>query len=167
MDTQTWIAIFVGITAVAFVTQAFVMLAMFLQVKKLSETVKTVTADVQERINPVISKASHILEDSQERISSLMNDAAEMTRMARGQTAKVDRIMTDSLERLRVQIIRADQILTGTLEVVEDAGSRVRKTVSGPVIQASAVLHGIKTGIDFLRGRTTDKGVGSDDELFI
>jgi|ERR1700683_463885 len=168
MDSMTWIAVFTVVAAVAIVLQASMMVGMYLEIKKLQVQVKTVTADVQARINPVIAKVTTILEDSQDRISSVMADAAEVTRMARGQAAKVDRVMTDTLERLRVQIIRADQILTGALEVVEDAGIRVRKTVSGPVIQASAVLHGLKVGIDFLRGKMGDKvGVGTDDELFI
>ena len=167
MENGTWIAIFIVVAATAIVMQAFVMLGMYLQIKKTSEQVKTLGTELQAKINPVVSKVDNILEDSEERISSLMGDAAEITRMARGQAAKVDRILNDSLERLRVQIIRADQILTGALEVVEDAGSRVRKTVAGPVIQASAVLHGIKTGIDFLRGRASKETVGTDDELFI
>jgi len=169
MDTNmTWIAVFIVVAAVAIVMQAFVMLGMYLQIKKTREQVAKLSEDLMARINPVVTKVSNILEDSEERISSLMGDAAEVTRMARIQATKVDRIMTDSLERLRVQIIRADQILTGALEVVEDAGSRVRKTVAGPVIQASAVLHGLKVGIDYLRGRTGDKaGVATDDELFI
>jgi seryl-tRNA synthetase len=169
MDTNmTWIAVFIVVAAVAIVMQAFVMLGMYLQIKQTCEQVKKMGEELQAKINPVITKVSNILEDSEERISSLMADAADVTRMARMQASKVDRIMTDTLERLRVQIIRADQILTGALEVVEDAGSKVRKTIAGPVIQASAVLHGLKVGIDFLRGRVGDKaGVGTDDELFI
>jgi hypothetical protein len=167
MDQQTWIAAFVVIAAIAIVMQACVMLGMYLQIRKTREQVTQLGADLQAKVNPIITKATHILEDSEDRISSLMTDAADITRMARGQAAKVDRILNDSLERLRVQIIRADQILTGTLEVVEDAGSRVRKTVAGPVLQASAVLHGIKVGIDYLRGRSGEKGMGNDDELFI
>ena len=167
MDQQTWIAAFVVIAAIAIVMQACVMLGMYLQIKQTREQVKQLSADLQAKITPVVTKVSRILEDSEDRISSIMSDAAEITRTARGEAAKVDRILNDSLERLRVQIIRADQILTGTLEVVEDAGSRVKKTVAGPVLQASAVLHGLKVGIDYLRGRNAEKGMGNDDELFI
>jgi len=94
---------------------------------------------------------------------------AEIDAYARGRDGRVKQVIASlSGEWQAVQIIRADQILTGALEVVEDAGSRVRKTVAGPVIQASAVLHGLKVGIDYLRGRTGDKaGMATDDELFI
>jgi hypothetical protein len=67
-------------------------------------------------------------------------------------------------------VIRADQILTGALEVIEDTGSRVRRTVQGPVMQVSAVLKGIKVGLDFIRGqqpRRPTESASVDDELFI
>jgi hypothetical protein len=111
------------------------------------------------------------LEDSEDRISSIMGDSAEITRMARGQAQKIDRVFTDSLERLRVQVIRADQILTGALEVIEDTGTRVRKSLWAPVQQVSAVLKGVKVGIDVLRGVRNrgpeSDGATQDEELFI
>src|SRR5208282_6870372 len=114
--------------------------------------IKRVTTDLETRVNPILLRINRILDDSQDRISSMVGDAAEVTRIARGQAQKVDRVFTDAVERLRVQVIRADQILTGALEVIEDTGSRVRRTMTGPVMQVSAVLKGIKVGLDFIRG---------------
>jgi hypothetical protein len=72
---------------------------------------------------------------------------------------------------LRIQVIRADQILTGALEVVEDAGSRVRRTLWGPIHQASALIKGLKVGLDFIRGqqrrRPEPDSITQDEELFI
>ena len=99
------------------------------------------------------SRINRILDDSQDRISSIVGDAAEITRITRGQAQKVDRVFTDAVDRLRVQVIRADHLLTGALEVLEDTGSKVRKTVTGPVTQVAAVLKGIKVGLDFIRGQ--------------
>jgi hypothetical protein len=100
-----------------------------------------------------------------------MGDAAEITRIARGSAQKVDRVFTDAVERLRIQVIRADHILNGALEVVEDAGSRFRKTLWGPIHQASALLKGLKVGLDFIRGqqkRRSDSDTATqDEELFI
>ena len=112
---------------------------------------------------------NHILEDSEDRIASIMGDAAEITRMARGQAQKMDRVFTDAVERLRIQVIRADQILTGTLEVIEDAGSKFRKTVWGPVQQASALIKGLKVGLDFsaATNRPDSDSTPQDEELFI
>ena len=104
------------------------------------------------------------------KLSSIMGDAAEVTRLARSQAQKVDRVFTDAVERLRIQVIRADQILTGTLEVIDEAGSKFRKTLWGPVQQASALIKGLKVGLDYIRGqrrRSETEGAPQDEELFI
>jgi hypothetical protein len=69
----------------------------------------------------------------------------------------MDRIMTEATDRMRGQIVRADRILTGTLEAVEDAGFAVRRNFMGPVQKASAVVQGIKIGLDVLRSRRGNK----------
>lgn len=63
----------------------------------------------------------------------------------------MDRILSEALERLRLQLIHVDQILTGAMETVEEAGSRLRQTIWGPVVQATAVIRGIQTGLEFFR----------------
>jgi hypothetical protein len=127
--------------------------------------------DLHGRIDPILARTARILDDSEDRVSSIMGDAAEITRIARGQAQKVDRVFTDAVERLRLQVIRADQILTGTLEVVEDAGSKFRRTVWVPMQQASALLKGLKAGLDILRAsnrhRHQSDSVQQDEELFI
>jgi G3E family GTPase len=65
----------------------------------------------------------------------------------------MDRVMTDAADRLRGQVVHADRILTNTLEAVEDAGIQLRKSVLQPVKKASALLSGIKVGLDILRSR--------------
>jgi 5-hydroxyisourate hydrolase-like protein (transthyretin family) len=113
---------------------------------------------------------NRIVEDSQDRIASIVGDAAEITRIARNQAQKVDRVFTDAVERMRSQVIRADHILTGALEVIEDTGSKFRKTLWAPVHQASAFLKGMKVGLDFIRGQKRppeSRPTTQDEELFI
>ena len=76
-----------------------------------------------------------------------------MVYLARVQAQKLDKVFTEASDRLRGQLVRADRILTGTLEAVEDAGTQVRRTILGPVQKASALVQGIKVGLDFLRAR--------------
>jgi hypothetical protein len=167
---QAWMMVFVIVAAAAIVMQAVIMFGMYSQFKQTSEHLLRMTRDLDSRISPILLRMNRILEDSEERISSIVGDAAEVTRIARGQAQKVDRVFTDAVDRLRVQVIRSDQILTGALEVIEDTGSRVRRTLQGPVMQVSAVLKGIKVGLDFIRGqqpRRPTESASVDDELFI
>jgi uncharacterized protein with ACT and thioredoxin-like domain len=169
---NVWIEAFIVIAAVAIVVQMVILLGMYLQMKGAIEKFTQIANEVKTRVDPILLRVDRILEDSEDKIASIMGDGAEITRLARGQAQKVDRIFTDSLERLRIQVIRADQILTGTLEVIEDTGTKVRNTLWGPVHQVSAVLKGIKVGIDVLRGvqrraQPESDGAPQDEELFI
>ncbi len=166
-----WIEAFIIIAAIAIVIQMAILLAMFVQLKASLEQFTRLANDLHARIDPILLRVTRILDDSEDRIASIMGDAAEITRIARGQAQKVDRVFTDAVERLRTQVIRADHILTGTLEVVEDAGTKVRKSFLGPIQQASALLKGLKVGLDFIRGqqrrRAEPDSAPQDEELFI
>jgi 5-hydroxyisourate hydrolase-like protein (transthyretin family) len=166
-----WVEAFIVIAAIAIVMQMTILLVMMLQLKKSLEHFTRLSTDLQARIDPILTRVNRILEDSEGRISSVMGDTAEITRLARSQAQKLDRIFTDTIERLQIQVIRADQILTGALEVVDEAGTKFRNTLWGPIRQASAVMKGIKVGLDMLRrqqgGREAPDVAPQDEELFI
>jgi hypothetical protein len=165
-----WLDAFIFIAAIAIVVQMVILAAMFVVMRKTAMRFTEMAAQFQARVDPILLRTSRILEDSEERIASIISDAAEISRLARTQTQRVDRVFSDAVERLRVQVVRADHILTGTLEVIEEAGSKVRSTVWEPVRQVSAVLKGLKAGLDMIRGRerrTASETAPQDEELFI
>jgi len=73
----------------------------------------------------------------------------------------VDRVFTDAADRLRGQLVHADRILTGALEAVEEAGSQFKHSFWRPMQKASALVQGIKVGLDLLRSR---RGSSRGDE---
>jgi len=165
-----WVEAFVIISGIAIVVQMVILAVMYSQMRTSLNHFTRIANDLHSRLDPILGRIDHILEDSEDRITSIMGDAAEVTRLARSQAQKVDRVFTDAVERLRIQVIRADHILTGTLEVIEETGSKVRKTLWGPVQQASAILKGLKVGLDYLRGqkrRSETETAPQDEELFI
>jgi hypothetical protein len=147
----SWIPLFVIVTAVAIVLQAIILVALFLQLRRTAARVEETISDLNTRLSPIISRLQVLVEDVSPRLSGIVADAAELTRLARGQAQKVDRILTETMERLRMQLIHVDQILTGAMEAVEEAGSRMRDTIWGPVVKASAMIRGIQTGLEFFR----------------
>jgi hypothetical protein len=165
-----WVEAFIIISGIAIVVQMVILAGMYFQMRTSLNHFTRIANDLHSRLDPILGRIDHILEDSEDRITSIMGDAAEVTRLARSQAQKVDRVFTDAVERLRIQVIRADHILTGTLEVIEETGSKVRKTLWGPVQQASAILKGLKVGLDYLRGqkrRSETETAPQDEELFI
>jgi hypothetical protein len=168
---QNWMEAFVIVATVAIIIQMGILLAMYIQFREMNRQITRISTDLQSKIEPILVRVNRILEDSQDRIASIVGDAAEITRIARLQAQKVDRVFTDAVERLRGQLIRGDHILTGALEVIEETGSKVKRTFWGPLQQASALLRGVMVGLDILRGGHRASGDASrarqDEELFI
>jgi hypothetical protein len=169
---QTWIVVSVVIAAVAIVVQVTILTAMFFQMRRSMERLDKLTGDLHTRIGPIITRVQILLDDTQPRISELVADAAHVVYLARGQAQKMDRIFTDASDRLRGQLVHADRILTGALETVEEAGTQFRRSFWRPVQRVSAVVTGIKVGLDLLRSRRgrsgrSDDAVEHEEELFI
>jgi 5-hydroxyisourate hydrolase-like protein (transthyretin family) len=165
-----WLEAFIVVATIAIVIQMAILLAMFVQMRVAMRQFMRIASDLQARIDPILVRVNRMLEDSEDRIASIMGDAAELTRLTRTQAQKVDRVFTDAADRLRDQIIRADRILTGALEVVEEAGSTFRRTLWQPFNQISAIIKGLKAGLDVIRGqkpRSSAEPATQDEELFI
>jgi uncharacterized protein YoxC len=170
---ETWVVISVVIAALAIVFQACMLTAMFLQMRRTLERVERLTDHLETRVGPILTRVQILLDDTQPKISEMVADAAHVVYLARGQAQKLDRVVSEASDRLRGQLVAADRILTGALETVEEAGSQVKRSIWKPVQRVSAVVTGIKVGLDFLRSRRTrvprspDDPVEHEEELFI
>ena len=171
---QFWMEFFSIVAAIALVVQVGILIGLFLQLRKTTESINRMVTDLHTRMGPILTRTQIMLYDTQPKISALVEDASHMVYLARVQAQKMDKVFTEASDRLRGQLVRADRILTGTIEAVEDAGAQVRRNFLGPVQKISAVVHGIKIGLDVLRsrrrepeGRAEREGVEQEDELFI
>lgn len=169
---QIWLILFIIVAMVALIVQAVILTALFFEVRRTTENVNRLSSDLQSRVGPILTRVQILLDDTQPKISSMVNDASHIVYLARGQAQKIDRVFTDASDRLRGQLMHADRILTGTLEAVEDAGAKFSHSFWRPVQKASALVQGIKVGLDLLRSRRgrrrgDDSREQQEEELFI
>jgi hypothetical protein len=168
---MVWVEVFSVITAVALVVQIIILTALFFELRKTMDRVNSLANDLHARMGPILTRLQILLDDTQPKISEMVSDAAHIVYLARGQAQKVDRVFTDAADRLRGQLVHADRILTGTLEAVETAGSAFKRGFWRPVQKASALITGIKVGLDLLRSRRAEplgeEGLEQEEELFI
>jgi hypothetical protein len=168
---QNWVVFFSIVTAIALVVQVVILTALFFQMRRTMENVNRVVSDLHSRVSPLLTRVQILLEETQPKITTMVADAAHIVYLARGQAQKVDRVFTDAADRLRGQLLHADRILTGTLEAIEDAGAQFRNSFWRPVRKASALVQGIKVGLDLLRARRggsrQDEPAEREEELFI
>ena len=169
---QLWLEIFSIVAAVALVVQVVILTALFFQLRRTTENMNRLVGELHSRVGPILTRVQILLDDTQPKISSMVNDASHIVYLARGQAQKIDRVFTDAADRLRGQLVRADRILAGTLEALEDAGAKFSHSFWRPVQKASALVQGIKVGLDLLRSRRSrsrgdEPREQQEEELFI
>ena len=169
---QFWLELFSIVAAIALVVQVVVLTALFFELRRTTENMNRLVGELHSRVGPILTRVQILLDDTQPKISSMVNDASHIVYLARGQAQKIDRVFTDAADRLRGQLVHADRILTGTLEAVEDAGAKFKHSFWRPVQKASALVQGIKVGLDLLRSRRghsrgDEPREQQEEELFI
>ncbi len=168
---QFWVEFCGIVAAIALVVQVGILTALFVEMRRTNRKVNGLVTDLHSRVGPILTRIQILLDDTQPKISNMVADAAHVVYLARGQAQKVDRVVTEAADRLRGQLGHADRILTGALEAVEDAGSNIRHSFWRPMQKASALVHGIKVGLDLLRSRRSsrrrDEPKEQEEELFI
>jgi hypothetical protein len=168
---QNWVGVLV---AVALVLQVSILAALFFTTRRTMQRMEKTVADLNARAGPILTRVQILLDDTQPKISTMVSDAAHIVYLARGQAQKMDRVFTDAADRFRGQLLHIDRILTGTMETVEDAGAHFKQSLWKPVQKASALVHGIKIGLDLLRARRAathadgpERSPEQEEELFI
>ena len=175
MRMEFWLELFSIVAALALIVQVVILTALLFQMRRTTDNLNRLMTELQSRIGPILTRVQILLDDTQPKISSLVSDASHVVYLARGQAQKVDRVFTEAADRLRGQLVHADHILTGALEAVEEAGAGFRHSFWRPMQKASALVQGIKVGLDLLRSRRggSEKRRGDEpretqeEELFI
>jgi hypothetical protein len=162
------------VVAIALILQVSILIALFFTTRRTMQKMEKTVTDLNARAGPILTRVQILLEDTQPNISTMVSDAAHIVYLARGQAQKVDRVFTDAADRFRGQLVHLDRILTGTMETVEDAGAQFKQNLWRPMQKASALVHGIKIGLDLLRSRrgptqsgNRESSAEQEEELFI
>ncbi|MCU1300884.1 MAG: hypothetical protein JWQ87_1168 [Candidatus Sulfotelmatobacter sp.] len=145
--------IFIGVTAVAVLLQAGLLLGMYLAMRKTSTRLESLAEEVKTKALPAIDSAQALLNDIRPKLEVIAENLSVATSTVRGQLERVDATVNDVVDRARLQVIRADDLLNRTLDKVEETSEIVHKTVVSPVRQVSGLVRGVTAGIEFLIGR--------------
>ena len=82
----------------------------------------------------------------------------------------MDTLVAELVDKSRSQIIRVDQMVSDLVQKVETTADAVQRGVLAPMQEVSAVVKGMRAGLEFLftRRRTTSVSEAAQDEqLFI
>jgi hypothetical protein len=168
---------FVGVAALALVTQTIILLAISIGVSKGTKSIKGDFEDMRASIMPTVDKARDLVEKTRtlvDRVSpqveSATTDVAELAHLLRVQAADVEATVEQILERVRSQTGRIDHMFSGTLDAVDKASGFVTHAVEKPVRQISGLVAALKAVVESLRsseGHHDDHGIADDKDMFV
>ena len=170
MAENTGLTVAILLVAIAVLMQAGAMLGIWLAVRKVPGQIESVRSDVKQRLDPLSQSALEIINNSREPLRTITANVAEISRILRDRTSNADRVAAELLEKSRSQIIRVDRMVSELVERVETTADTVQKGVLGPIQEVSAVMKGVRSGLEFLfsRRRVTNVSEATQDEqLFI
>jgi len=156
------LTLFVALTAIAIITQAGVLVGIYIMSKRLSEQVERFMKETREMMVPIRSIAENL------RVASA--NLVEIGLSARDQFRRVEAMVTDTGEALHVQLERFDRVSQSVIDRINETAEIVQASVVRPVREVAAVAKGLSRGFGsffFGRGRSTVDQARQDEELFI
>jgi hypothetical protein len=170
MEQSTGLTVALILVAIAVLMQAGAMMGIWLAVRKVPGQIEGVRTDVKQRFDPLAQSVLEVVNNSREPLQSISKNLVEISTMLRDRTANADQVAADLLDKSRTQIARVDNMVTDLVEKVETTADAVQKGVLVPVAEVSAVIKGVRSGLEFLfsRRRVTNVSEATQDEqLFI
>ena len=170
MEQNTGLTVALILVAIAVLMQAGAMLGIWLAVRRVPGQIESVRADIKQRIDPLTQSTLELVNNSREPLRTITANLVEISTILKDRTSSADAVAAELLEKSRSQIVRVDQMVSDLVEKVESTADSVQKGVLGPVNEVSAVVKGVRAGLEFLfsRRRVTNVSEATQDEqLFI
>jgi methyl-accepting chemotaxis protein len=155
-----WLVIFVGMVAVAMVTQAVALIVMAVGAGKARKRALEIAEEVREKVMPVISSTHEILRDSGPKVKIITENLVETSHMVRSKAQEFDVTASDLNARTRAQAARVDGMVTSVLNTTADISETLQRAVKVPVREFAGLVNGFKAGLDVLVGRAKEFGRG-------
>jgi methylthioribose-1-phosphate isomerase len=156
------LTLFVALTAIAIITQAGVLVGIYVMSRRLSDQVERFMKDTREMMVPVRSIA--------ENLRTASANIVEIGLSARDQFRRVEAMVTDTGEALHMQLERFDRVSQNIIDRINETAEIVQDSVVRPAREVAAVAKGLTRGFSaffFGRGRSTVDQARQDEELFI
>jgi ABC-type transporter Mla subunit MlaD len=156
------LTIFVALTAIAVMTQAAVLVAIYIMSRRMTEQVERFMRDTRELVAPIKSIT--------ENLRAASANIVEIGMSARDQFRRVESMVMDTGDALNVQLARFDRVSQDVIERIDETTDIVQDSVLRPVREVAAIAKGISRGFEaflFRRTRSTVDQARQDEELFI
>jgi uncharacterized protein YoxC len=170
MDHDTIELVCIALGALALLMQSIVLVAVFLGLKKTSQSLKEEIEEIRSSVMPVVHTTRNLLDHVGPKVEQTANDLAALTHSLRKQALEMEGAVTEIVDRVRKETGRIDTMFSSTLDAVDKASAYVTQTVSKPVRQISGILASLKAIVESLRSSDSsfrEPVIHNDKDMFV
>lgn len=172
INPQVVMLVIAALVALALLTQAVVMLALLLGIRKAYNAARGELEQLRSSVLPFVTDAREFFTRVAPKIEQTSVDVAALTHSLRQQANELQSTTADFLERAHRQANRLDSMATSILDGVDRAGAFVTSVLNKPMRQLSGILASVKAVVESLRTtettqRASTNHVPGDPEMFV
>lgn len=160
--SQVVLDIFTIATAVGVLMQAFILLGLYLVVKKTTDKVIEVTDQIKQHIVPTLTVTRNLVEDISPKVKTVTSNLVDASSTLRSQAEHIHKTVADVTGKAQAQATRVDEMATAVLDGVTQATATVQHGIATPLKQVSGVLNGLRAGLEVLRKKERPTHVDAD-----
>jgi len=165
-EVPQWIYItFTAVTALGVLMQALVLLGMLLALKGALSRLDEVSKLAEQHVLPTLAAARHLVEEIAPKVKVAADNVAEASQTLRTESQHVTSTLDDLLKKTEMQADRIDEMVTATLNTIGHATSTMQRVVVTPARQVSAVLNGLRAGLDVLWHKEHEPHIRNGDRV--
>lgn len=169
MNLESTLLVLASLVVAILIAHAILLFLFVVAFRQWCNRTNKLVEQISLNVEPVLKAASELLQDSREKIASLTGNLNDISLLAKNQMTRLDFFLEDTTERAQRQVLRLDDLISDTMSRVEQTTEAIQQGVLTPVRELTAVVAGVRTGLDFLfrRDRKTVERATQDEELFI
>jgi methyl-accepting chemotaxis protein len=193
-NTETLLMIFIAITGFAVLLQAFVLLGIFLTMRKAVKMANEQADEYRAKLMPIIDNSGQLLQSGTQLVGTVkdlvsstqklikgieapvqgaISELESMTRDIHAQTLQLQANVDQVAQKARRQADRVDNMTTSFLNGLDRFGSFLNDAVHAPVRQFNGILAGARAVVDTFRSpapprpRTRPDQAPDERDLFV
>ncbi len=159
--------IFTAVTSVGVLIQAFVLLGMYLAVKKSTDKVHELSDQLKQHLVPTLATSRNLIEDISPKIKVAISNLVEASGVLRSQAEQINKTVAHVSNVAEAQVSRVDEMATAILDGLTQTTAAVQHGIATPLKQVSGVLNGLRAGLDVLRKKDPPTHVEGDGNHFV
>jgi hypothetical protein len=155
-----WLVVFVGMVAIAMVTQAVALIVMAVGAGKARKRALEIAEEVRMKVMPILDTSHDVIRDSAPKVKIITENLVETSHVVRSKAAEFDATASDLNMKTRAQAARVDGMVTSVLNTTAEISETLQRAVKVPAREFAGLVNGFKAGVDVLVGRAKGFGRG-------